>query len=112
MKRMIASLKERMSNLGEVETRLEEMFTPVMPRPDFVRDLRHRLMAQFTPKARAGMDNQQTMLIIAASLLSFVMVLMVSLRALLAVLTSLGLLYQYRHQLHREKRTQVLPPAA
>lgn len=111
MKGMIASLKGRMRNLGEVEARLEEMFEPVVPRSEFVRDLRHRLITQFSTKAQRSMKHQQTALIVVASLLSFMMVLMLSVRTLLAVLTSLGLLYQFRQQLRQERQSRVLPPA-
>jgi hypothetical protein len=101
-----------MGNLEGVEARLEGMFVPVTPRAEFVRDLRRRLVTQFSLRPRSDMGGQQALLIIIASALSFIMVLMVSLRTLLAVLTSLGLLYQYRHQLRQERQGRILPPLA
>ena len=104
-------LKRSPQNFSDLETQLEAALQPVAPREAYISGLRRKLSAQWeTAKAVESPDTRDILLLIGAGFLSGLMVLVLSIRVVLTLIATIGLLYQFKRQLNEEKSTQ-LPPA-
>ncbi len=83
----------RYFKLEPVERRLEELLQPVEPRPEFVSELRQKLVGE--PKKQwlgLGMPKLQTVLLVVGAIASAGFVLVAGIRAILTLLGTLGVL--------------------
>jgi hypothetical protein len=92
-------LRKGTGDYGGLESHLQAAFRPVSPRPEFVGDLRRKLSHRAQhPELYSNLENGQVLLMVAVSLLSIVLVLVMSVRAIAVLLSALGLLQQVRRR--------------
>lgn len=105
-------LKIEKQDFTEIETCLEAALIPVAPRHGFVQELRNQLVSDFTTAAPASrVRDLQKWLIAGASILSGVVLLVMSIRAVVALFGTFGLLKSYIRQQQQKKVVSVEPVA-
>lgn len=105
-------LKREKPDFTKMETQLEATFVSVVPRKGFVRELRNRLVSDFTLSTPAPKYNDlQKWLIAGAGILSGVMLLVMSFRAVVVLLGTLGVLQSYIRR-QQQKRVASIEPVA
>lgn len=103
--------KRKEQDFSYSERQLEIALQPVAPRDEFVRELRRKLARQWTaPQQMVSSDTRSILLLIGAGFLSGLLLLVLSIRVVVTIIASLGLLYQFKRQIDEKKTTQ-LPPA-
>ena len=86
-------------DLTDLEHRLMQTLKPVKPRPDFIRSLGQQLVTQFKVLPRLTQIGRAQVLWMALFLLMCAMVLLfVSIRAILTLISFFGLLSSYRRK--------------
>lgn len=111
MRKFLWGRKHKEQELVELERRLQGVLKPIGPRPEFVRDLRRQLVSQFSslePESKIG--TRQVLLVTAAGFLTGTLILALGIRTVLALLSALGVIHQFKHQLD-EKRASPLQPS-
>lgn len=97
-----------------METLLKGTLQSIAPRPEFVQQLRRRLQDTAIPSIRAvkvpTMEKSHTTILIAASVLSGLLVLLTNARAIISLVSALGALLYLRRQA-QQKRGATLRPA-
>jgi len=87
-----------------LERHLKATLKPVSPRPEFVGDLQRKLTQRaLHPELDAQLENGQVLLIIAVSLLSVVLVVVMSVRAIAMLASAIGMLQHIRRQAREER---------
>lgn len=85
--------KIRIEQIAEVESHLRATLSPVPPRPEFVKKLRHRLLDVSRPQIVLPKTNpKQHILLVFASIASGVFVVLTGIRTVLSIFGMLGLL--------------------
>jgi hypothetical protein len=103
--------KREEQDFSDLESQLDAALQPIAPEDDYVRALRNKLAIQWgMPHENTSTDTQGILMLIGAALLSGILVLLLSIRAVLTIAATIGLLHQVKHQL-KEQRTTTLPPA-
>jgi hypothetical protein len=101
---------QKQSNL-ELESLLEKYLIPVKPRPEFVKRLRSRLLDSTRPKVHFPGDKYVDYgLITLVSLAGSALVLITGIRAVLTVMSALGIIHLVRSQAE-EKQVSSPKPA-
>ncbi len=96
-----------------MENRLQAALQPVSPRPEFVKDLKRRLLSPSEADASiAANQPKQNIFMIAAGLLSGTVLIVLGVKAVIALLASLGLIQQVKRQMEQQKCAPPLTPAA
>jgi len=111
MRNFLWGRKRKEHEIVELEGHLQGFLKPVAPRPEFVRDLRRQLVSQFgslEPEPKIG--TRQVLLVTAAGFLTGTLILALGIRTVLALLSALGVIHQFKRQLD-EKRTSPLQPS-
>jgi hypothetical protein len=104
-------LRREEQDFSDLETQLDAALQPIVPEDDYVRALRYKLAIQWgLPRQSTSTDTRGILMLIGAGFLSGILVLLLSIRAVLTIAATLGLLYQVKQQLD-EKSTTTLPPA-
>ena len=100
MKLQLPWKQEENHAVDALEVLLESTLKPIAPNSEFINDLRYRLLGQ-TEKKILGMpeDTFQVVLLILGVLASGAVLVLTAIRAIIAILGSLGLLQQYRKTL-------------
>ncbi|RPH75322.1 hypothetical protein EHM76_01920 [bacterium] len=99
-------------NEKHMVTYLQAGLRPVSPRPEYVRDLRQRLMRE--KDAKASMSKPELVkfsLITVAGLLSGTVLLVFGFRAVMALLESRGVFQQIKEQMQQRRATRLNPVA-
>lgn len=80
-------------DLHVLEERLKTTLKPIQPRPDFLRNLRIQLVGE-EKKSVLGIPSQKVQegLLVAGGILSFAVVVFTGIRAVIAVLSALGIM--------------------
>lgn len=87
----------RTEPVSDIENHLEFALAPVSPRAEFVDMLRNSLRSQWDePYEEPLSDSARTLLIGTAAFLAGTVALVMGIRAVMALLASLGLLHQMR----------------
>ena len=96
MKLQLPWKKENRSN-DSLEVLLESTLRPIKPNSEFINDLRYRLLGQ-TEKKVLGMPEEtfHLVLLVLGMVTSGAVLIFAGIRAIIAILGSLGLLQQYR----------------
>jgi hypothetical protein len=103
--------KKRDQDFSEIEGQLESTFWRVSPSETYVGELKNRLIQQMkTLPARSAINAIHLVLLLLAGILSSFLIVIVSIRVMVTLLTALGLVYQYRNQI-LDKRIDTIPPA-
>jgi hypothetical protein len=111
MKKLFWGRKRKETDLSELEGRLSLALKPVMPRPEFVRDLRSQLLSQFNAmEPESKVNSRQWLLVSAAGFLSGILILVLGIRTVVTLLSALGIIHQFKRQID-EKRTNPLHPS-
>ncbi|MGD9092623.1 MAG: hypothetical protein PVF74_07225 [Anaerolineales bacterium] len=98
-------------DFSDIEGQLESTFWRVSPSERYVGELRNRLIQQMkTLPTDSTVNAIHLVLILLAGILSSFLIVIVSIRVMVTLITALGLLYQYRRQI-QEKRIDTIPPA-
>lgn len=98
-------------DFSDLESELDVVLQPIVPDDDYVRALRKKLAYQWgLPRPTTTPDTRGVLMLIGAGFLSGIMILLFSIRAVLTIAATIGLLYQVKLQLD-EKRSTSLPPA-
>jgi hypothetical protein len=98
-------------DFSDLESQLDAALPPIVPEDDYVRALRHKLAIQWgLPRQTTSTDTRGILMLIGAGFLSWILVLLLSIRAVLTITATIGLLYQLKQQLD-EKRITTPPPA-
>ena len=100
MKVQLPWKKRENRSVDALEVLLESTLKPIAPNSEFINDLRYRLLGQ-TEKKILGMpeDTFQIVLLILGMVASGAVLILTGIRAIIAILGSLGLLQQYRKTL-------------
>lgn len=111
MRNFLWGRKNKEQDLIELERHMQGVLKPVTPRPEFVRDLRRQLVSQFNNlEPEPGTNTRQLLLVSAAGFLTGTLILALGIRTVLALLSALGVIHQFKRQLD-EKRTNPLQPS-
>jgi hypothetical protein len=103
-------LKKGTSDYRGLETHLQATLRPVTPRPEFVGDLHRKLSHRAQhPELYAELEHGQVLLMIAISLLSIVLLLVLSARAIAMLVSALGFIQQTRRHERSAGRTVQAP---
>ncbi len=95
-----------------IENRLQATLLPVSPRPEFVKDLKHRLLSPAEADASiVSSKPKQNVFVLAAGLLSGTVLIVLGVKAIIALLASLGLLQQVKSRMEQQKCAPPLTPA-
>lgn len=87
-----------------LEAQLRAALRPISPRPEFVGDLRRLLDHRARhPELDSALDNGQVLLMIAVSLLSIVLVVVMSARAIALLASGLGMIQHLRQREQAER---------
>ena len=106
-----AIFANRDQDYADIEGRLEATFWQVPPRETYVGELQRKLVQQMKSLPTGSTLNAlHVVIVLLAGILTSFLIVVLSIRVLLTVLTAVGLLYQYRRQL-QEKRIDTIPPA-
>lgn len=91
-------------NDAVLEKALQSALVPVAPSVEYIRSLKKKLVGQFNQlPARTRPASDHLILLTAAGLISSLMVLALSIRSLVMLLSALGLLTQYKKGLNKGK---------
>lgn len=98
-------------DFSDLESQLDTSLQPIVPDDDYVRALRQKLAYQWSlPRTNNSSDTRGVLMLIGAGFLSGILILLFSIRAVLTIAATIGLLYQVKHQLDENPQT-TLPPA-
>ncbi len=96
-----------------MENRLQATLQPVSPRPEFVKDLKRRLLSPSPADASiANSKPRQNVFMIAAGLLSGTVLILLGVKAVIGLLASLGILQQVKRNIEQQECSAPLTPAA
>ena len=96
---------------SDIEDRLEDTFWQVSPRETYVGELHRKLLQQMQNlPASSTLSALHVVVVLLAGVLSSFLIVALSIRVVLTLLTAIGLLYQYRRQV-QDKRIDTIPPA-
>jgi len=96
-------------DLRELEKYLSSTLKPVEPRPEFIQNLRIKLIGKESKRILGlPMQRVQEGLLIAGSVLSLFVVVFTGIRAMLAILSALGLL-QLKKQVEDNSKVPLRP---
>jgi hypothetical protein len=93
--------------INKLELLFTKSFVQVTPRTEFVHELKKRLATYQLPETRQ--DYLHWSVFAAASLISGIMLLVMGIRSVIMVLSTLGIISHYRQTL-QQKRTSELTP--
>ncbi|MBN2500073.1 MAG: hypothetical protein JXB38_04840 [Anaerolineales bacterium] len=101
MKLQLPWKKEENRSADVLEVLLESTLKPIAPNSEFINDLRYRLLGQTEEKKVLGMPENtfHLVLLVVGMLASGAVLILTGIRAIIAILGSLGLLQQYRKTL-------------
>jgi hypothetical protein len=103
--------RKKEQDFSDLESQLDAVLQPVAPRYDYIQTLRRKLAVQWdAPRPAASIDKRNMLMLIGAGTLSGILVLLLSIRAVVTIAATIGLLYQFKRQLDEKKPTS-LPPA-
>jgi hypothetical protein len=103
--------RRKAQDFSDLESQLEAALQPVAPSHDYVQALRRKLAVQWdAPRPATSTDTRNILMLIGAGFLSGLLVLLLSIRAVVTIIATIGLLYQFKRQID-EKRPTSLPPA-
>jgi hypothetical protein len=98
--------------ITDLEVLLDSTLQPVKPRPEYVNDLRKRLLDPTVPSITMPADKAGQYLILAlASGIGGVFVVVMNLRAMLSFLSALGVLQLIKRQLEQKRVASTGPVA-
>lgn len=107
--RSLFSNKDR--DYSEIEGRLEDTFWKVSPRENYVGELHKKLIQQMKNlPGDTTLNALHVVVVLLAGVLSSFLIVVLSIRVMLSLLTAIGLLYQYRKHV-QEERIDTIPPA-
>ncbi len=98
MKLQLPWNKEENRTTDALEVLLESTLKPIAPNVEFINDLRYRLLGQTEEKKVLGMPEStfHLVLLVLGMLASGAVLILTGIRAIIAILGSLGLIQQYR----------------
>ncbi len=82
--------------IAAIEARLSGVLQPIKPRREFVRGLRQRIQIAHQPAIIQSSTNLQFILIALVSVVSGIVLVVMGVRALLSLLTALGVIHADR----------------
>jgi hypothetical protein len=84
------AFKQTTKDIRDFEARLADTLKPVTPPDEFVRGLREKLLAEIqATEPEKRLSTRQLALIVLAGLLSFVLLIVASIRAIISLILSL-----------------------
>jgi hypothetical protein len=104
-------LVKRDPDIADMDNRLDDAFWHVAPRETYVRELQSRLIQQMRSlPSDSPLNALHAILILLAGMVSSFLIVVMSIRLVIYLITAFSLLYQYRSQL-QGKRIDTIPPA-
>jgi|GEM_PF-627931 len=100
-KKLVEASKHKVAKL---EKRLADILQPVRPRREFVRGLRERIQVVNPPVIVRRLTRSELFLLVTSGLVSVAVLLVLGARALLSLLTALGVIQQADQQLKNQRR--------
>ena len=87
-----------------IEKRLAGILKPVLPRQEFVRNLRQRIQVTNQPAIVRRFPQRQFIFLLIAGIVSSAIVLVMGVRAFFSLLTALGIIQQADRQLKCQRK--------
>lgn len=110
--RLLRRFTRENPDYSNLEARLEQVLEPIQPRDAYVRELRASLMRGWGDLPRkTPLGTKNILLIIGAGLLSGLLVITLSIRAVAAMVAMFGLFYHMRNPNKEPRHTGFPPPA-
>jgi len=96
--------RKQPGDITEIESRLQNVMTPLAPRREFVSTLRQQLARyEKDPRYYETFGPSRAILIAAAGFFTGAIILVLGIRAVITILTALGLLHQFGQQGQRRQ---------
>lgn len=86
------SKKKSEEELSSIEAMLESLYTPVSARPDFVDELRQKLVGVRGPLGVAGRSTLELILMIGGAIIGLVVFVVAAVRAVITLLSGIRLI--------------------
>jgi ribose/xylose/arabinose/galactoside ABC-type transport system permease subunit len=91
-------------NLQELESNLREILQPVVPTPDFVVDLKKRLLRY--PRWKIALPGIfKSIMLVSAGIFSGVLILVTGIRAIVTILGTFKILRQFKTQVNKKQES-------